>query len=623
MRCCTPGAAEPAAVHALVHAVNRGVGAFGNTLHAIEPVHAEPAPQTQSLGALTDAMRAGQIDTLLILADNPVFTAPADYEFEGALQKVPFSIYLGEYADETAATVQWHVPRGTQFETWSDVRAFDGTATIQQPQLQPSAQRRSPHELLALFAGSTTPDARGIVMDHWRAVVQQTGETDFDRWWHEALRAGVVGDTAQKPIEAPTVRDDFSTVIGPAAKQDTAGLTLLFRPDEALYDGRFADNAWLQELGRTFTRLTWDNAALVSPATAKRLELNSGDVSELTLNDRRIQAPVWVLPGQADDCITLPLGFGRRRSGPIGEGVGFNPYPLRQAKALWSAGGAALRNHGGKHQFAPIQHETETQGRDVVREGTLADFLGNPEFLRHKQSDESLYPGYDYAGIAWGMSINLDACIGCQACVMACQAENNSPVVGKEEVMRGREMHWLRVDRYYAGTLEDPAFTFQPVPCMHCENAPCEVVCPVHATVHDSEGLNVMVYNRCVGTRFCSNNCPYKVRRFNFFDYTGPDPRPPESWNPEVSVRGRGVMEKCTYCIQRTRDRHDRRRPREPRHPRWRGRDGVSAGLSDRRDRLRRRQRCQAARSRSARRARSTTACSRTSTRGRAPATRR
>jgi molybdopterin-containing oxidoreductase family iron-sulfur binding subunit len=310
----------------------------------------------------------------------------------------------------------------------------------------------------------------------------------------------------------------------------------------------------LQELPRPFTRLTWDNAALMSPRTAGRLGVRTGSVVEISLDRATVRAPVWVLPGQADECLTLSLGFGRRVSAPVAASVGFDPYPLRTRQALWDAPGARVRKVDGTHELASIQLEIRAQNRDIVHEGTLTELLRDPDFLRTHPADESLFPPFRYEGIAWAMSINLNACIGCQACVAACQAENNSPVVGKTEVLRGREMHWLRIDRYYQGALENPQVVFQPVPCMHCENAPCEVACPVHATVHDSEGLNVMVYNRCVGTRFCSNNCPYKVRRFNFFAYTASQMRPPESWNPEVSVRGRGVMEKCTYCIQRTRN---------------------------------------------------------------------
>ncbi len=559
------GAAQPATVHAIAHAINGSIGAIGNTVSAIDWVAAEAQDQRQSLADLSAAMAKGEIDTLLILAANPVFTAPSDLDFAAALQKVPFSVYLGEHDDETAAAVHWHVPQAHEYEAWSDVRAFDGTATIQQPQMRAPGERRSAHELLALFAGETTPHGRDILVEHWQAVARDSGVRDFEAFWTTALQRGVVADTAAKPVDV-AVRHDLASAIGDqGARRDGEGIVVLFRPDEGSWDGRFAENGWLQELPRPLTRLTWDNAALIAPRTAERLGVATSDLVDISLGGRTVRAPVWVLPGEADDCVTLPLGFGRRRVGPVGEGVGFDAYPLRQQGALWQAGGATIKKVDGNYQFAAIQREIATHDRDVIREGSLADFLRNPGFLQRRSGDESLYPGYAYEGIAWAMSINLNACIGCQACVVACQAENNGPVVGKSEVLRGRDMHWLRIDRYYVGGLDDPKIVFQPVPCMHCENAPCEVVCPVHATVHDSEGLNVMVYNRCVGTRFCSNNCPYKVRRFNFFDYTGPDRRPRESWNPEVTVRGRGVMEKCTYCIQRTRaamidaDREDRR----------------------------------------------------------------
>ncbi|HTT00686.1 MAG TPA: TAT-variant-translocated molybdopterin oxidoreductase [Steroidobacteraceae bacterium] len=564
------GPTQDAAVHALTHAINEAIGAFGNTLATIEPVAVEAQDQTRSLSELTEAMRRGQIQSLIVLdGANPVYTAPVDFDFERALRSVPFSLYLGEYADETAAAVHWHVPGAHEYEAWSDVRAFDGTATIQQPQLLTHAERRSAHELLALLAGNTSPDGQTIVREYWRAHWQATGSGAFETFWNEALRVGVVANTAARPLSV-SVRSDLAGRLplpssgGPRTNERTP-LSVLWRPDPFLWDGRFADNGWLQELGRPFTRITWDNAALLAPRTAERLGLASGDVLEVALEGRRLQAPAWVLPGQAEECVTLALGYGRRRSGPVGQDVGFDAYRLRTGGAPWHAPGAAVRKLPSRHEFASIQHEVRTGPRDVVREGTLAEFLRNPRFLQAQQPPESLYSEQRYQGVAWAMSINLNSCIGCSACVAACQAENNSPVVGKTEVARGREMHWLRIDRYYTGSLDEPAVVFQPVPCMHCENAPCEVVCPVHATVHDAQGLNVMVYNRCVGTRFCSNNCPYKVRRFNFFDYTAPDPRPRESWNPEVTVRGRGVMEKCTYCIQRTRaalidaDRENRR----------------------------------------------------------------
>jgi len=547
------GASQEASVHALGAAINHALGAHGQTLAMIDPV--APPPQAGgALSDLTDAMSRAQVDTLIILADNPVYGAAVDIDFTRTLRTVPFSIYLGEYADETAEAVHWHVPRTHEYEAWSDVRAFDGTISIQQPQMLPRGERHSAHELLALFSGQTTPDGRAIVREYWQARARDAAIRNFDAYWKDALRAGIVRDTAAQRVEIPPRADlarSLESLDGAALP--AAGLTVLFRPDFYLWDGRFADNGWLQEMGRPFTRLTWDNAALVSPRTARRLGLETADVVEIGLDGRLARAPVWVLPGQADDCVTLPLGYGRRRTGPVGEGVGFNAFELRTRASPWYASGASLRKLDGRHEFAVIQHEGRTLGRDLVREGSLAGFLENPRFLGYAPSRESLYQSPPYPGIAWAMSINLAACIGCHACVTACQAENNSPVVGRIEVSRNREMHWLRIDRYYEGPLESPELVFQPVPCMQCENAPCEVVCPVHATVHDSQGVNVMVYNRCVGTRFCSNNCPYKVRRFNFFDYSASDPRPRESWNPEVTVRARGVMEKCTYCVQRTR----------------------------------------------------------------------
>jgi molybdopterin-containing oxidoreductase family iron-sulfur binding subunit len=509
------GAAQSAAVHALVGAINHSIGALGSTLTAIEPVGQKTSDQRQPLRHLAEAIGRNEVDTLVLLgAPNPVFTAPADLDLQHLLPRVPFSIYVGEYVDETAAVVQWHVPQAHEYEAWSDVRAFDGTATIQQPQASMNPVRRSTHEVLALFSGETTPQGMAIVQEHWRSYAQQQGVGDFDGFWTDALRRGVVPNTAAPNISV-SLKSDWAhpTSAGSAVAapvRDTGdgrsgsgsgdALVILFRPDPMLWDGRFAENGWLQELPRPFTRLTWDNAVFVSPATAAHLALATGTVVEVSLGSRKLRAPVWVLPGQADGCITLHLGFGRRTSGPVAAGVGFDAYPLRTAEALWSADGASLRKVDASHIFAPIQHEMRTHGRDIVHEGTLAQFLQDPQFLHHPKRPESLYPAFRYEGIAWGMSINLDACIGCQACVAACQAENNSPVVGKSEVLRGREMHWLRVDRYYEGPIDEPRVVFQPVPCMHCENAPCEVVCPVHATVHDSEGLNVMVYNRCVGS---------------------------------------------------------------------------------------------------------------------------
>jgi MoCo/4Fe-4S cofactor protein with predicted Tat translocation signal len=544
------GREQPAEVHALALAINDATGAFGATLHALEPIEAQPDEHAPSLAALIEDMHAGRVDTLLILGTNAVYTAPADGDFAAALGKVRLSVYLGEYSDETAEKCDWHVPQAHEYEAWGDARAFDGTATILQPQVRPLYQGRSAHEIIAVLLGDPAPDGYAIVRQQWQNARRDVA--DFDRFWHEALRGGVVPDSAAAEVQA-SPGADFLSAVPPAPTPQPGTSTLLFRPDIGLWDGRFADNGWLQEMPRPFSRLTWDNAAMVAPRTAERLGLQQARVIELTVGGRTVHAPVWILPGQAPDCITLPLGYGRSRAGPVGNEVGFNAYLLRSRDAPWQATGATIKQTDRQHVFAPEQLYARAAGRDLIREGELASFLANPDFLQHKEADETLYPEYHYVGVAWAMSINLNSCIGCQACVIACQAENNIPVVGKDQVHAGRVMHWLRVDRYYSGGIDEPKTAFEPVPCMHCEDAPCEVVCPVQATVHDSEGLNVMIYNRCVGTRFCSNNCPYKVRRFNFFAYASQNPRPPASWNPEVTVRGRGVMEKCTYCIQRCR----------------------------------------------------------------------
>jgi MoCo/4Fe-4S cofactor protein with predicted Tat translocation signal len=542
------GREQPAAIHALCHAINHASDSYGATIQPIAPVEAEPAASTESLTALVGDMDSGKVDTLLILGVNVAYAAPADIDIGSALKKVPHTIYLGEYADETAELCKWQIPAAHEYESWSDIRAYDGTVTIQQPQVRPLYGGYSAHSILALLLGTTQPDDYGLLRDYWR---RQSGASEFESFWTEALRQGVVPDSAAAPVPI-ALRQDYAAAL-PAPASHSGALNLLFRPDVGLWDGRFASNGWLQEMARPFTRLTWDNAAEIAPRTAERLGLAQGDVVALTLEGRRLRAPVWILPGQAEDCVTLRLGYGRWRAGPVGNGVGANAYALRTTHSDWSAGDIGIERTEAQHAFASEQHEGLMQGQALVRETTLDNLPRAPDSPGQQQHSDSLYPGYAYEGIAWAMSISLNSCIGCQACVIACQAENNIPVVGKEEVERGRVMHWLRIDRYYKGDLDTPDIRFQPVPCMHCENAPCEVVCPVQATVHDSEGLNVMVYNRCVGTRFCSNNCPYKVRRFNFLAYTDNDPRPRASWNPAVTVRDRGVMEKCTYCVQRTR----------------------------------------------------------------------
>jgi molybdopterin-containing oxidoreductase family iron-sulfur binding subunit len=502
----------------------------------IDPVEASPPDHAASLAALADDIRAGRVDTLMILDANPAYDAPADMDFAALLQQVPLSAHLGLYRDETARAARWHLPLAHCYEAWSDARAHDGTATIVQPLIAPLYGGRSAHEIVALLAGAGSRDGHALVRATW------TGQgTDADeRAWRASLRRGIVDGSTARPVAAPAARAGARPDV-PAP----APLVAVFSPDPAVDGGAFANNAWLQELPRPLTSLTWDNAALVGPATARRAGLPDGAVARLRVDGRTVEAPVLVVAGQAEGVVTLPLGYGRRAAGGVGEGVGFDAYRLRTRAALAAPPALVLERTGRRHDLVFRQKEVDMQGRDPVHVAALADLA---HMKRERPVHESMYPEQVYDGYKWGMAIDLNACIGCAACTIACQAENNIPVVGKEEVQRGRSMHWIRVDRYETGART----LFQPVPCMHCEHAPCEEVCPVGATMHDSEGLNVQVYNRCIGTRFCSNNCPYKVRRFNFLQYSN---RKVESLkalqNPEVTVRRRGVMEKCSYCLQR------------------------------------------------------------------------
>jgi len=544
------GDEQPPIVHALVHAMNHALGNAGQTVVYTDPVEASPADQTASLSALAADMLAGRVEALLILGGNPVFTAPADLRFAEAMAKVPFRAHLSLYNDETSTLCHWHIPEAHYLEAWSDTRAYDGTVSIQQPLITPLYGGRSGHEVLAALLGEPGKSSYDIVRDFWRA---QRRSADFELFWRKALHDGVIPDTALPP-RVPAWKASFNGQPGQAPAPGS--LEILFRTDASIWDGRFANNGWLQELPKPLTKLTWDNAALVSPATAARLGLRNEDLVELALDGRKLTAPVWILPGQAHDSVTLHLGYGRSRAGRAGTGIGVNAYRLRASTAVWHATGLTLAKTGQRYRLASTQEHQTMQGRNLVRTGTLEEYRKHPDFAqemgRAPEKDLTLYPAYPYEGYAWGMTIDLNACTGCNACVVACQAENNIPVVGKDQVTRGREMHWIRIDRYYRDKPDNPDTLHQPVLCMQCENAPCEVVCPVGATVHSSEGLNDQVYNRCVGTRYCSNNCPYKVRRFNFLHYA--DDQTPSLQllhNPNVTVRSRGVMEKCTYCVQR------------------------------------------------------------------------
>jgi MoCo/4Fe-4S cofactor protein with predicted Tat translocation signal len=548
------GEHQPPIVHALAHAMNHTLGNVGTTVFYTDPVEARPVDQMASLRELVADMEAGLVDLLVIVGGNPVYNAPADFGFAEHLWKAKLRVHLGLHEDETAQLCHWHVPETHYLETWSDARAFDGTITILQPLIAPLYGGKSAHELLAALVGQPDRSSYTVVRDYWR---RHLPPEDFERFWRTALHEGLIADTAlpYRTVE-PRGLEIRDSDLPSARIPPPSALELLIRPDPTMWDGRFANNGWLQELPKPLTKLTWDNAALISPATAERLGLRNEEVVELHSQGRTIRAPIWLLPGHADDAVTIHLGYGRWRTGRVGRATGFNAYALRTGIAPWGDTGLELRPTGERYPLASTQHHHCMEGRHLVRMGTLSQYLAHPEFVHDIAHDPppdlTLYPPHVYQGYAWGMVIDLNACIGCNACTIACQAENNIPLVGKSQVAVGREMHWLRIDRYYRGGLDNPATYHQPVLCMHCENAPCEVVCPVAATVHDAEGLNVMVYNRCVGTRYCSNNCPYKVRRFNFLQYA--DYHTPVLKllrNPDVTVRSRGVMEKCTYCVQR------------------------------------------------------------------------
>ncbi len=545
------GEEQPAAVHALAHAINATLGNAGATVSYIAPVEANPGDQLAGLRELTGDMAGGKVEALLTIEGNPAYTAPADLGFVDALAKVGFRAHLGMHADETAALSTWHIPAAHYLESWGDARAFDGTVSIIQPLIAPIWGGKTAHDLLAALLGQKT-SGYDAVRAYWQSQQKLSGDA-FESFWRTSLNKGVIAGTA---LPAATVTLNSAAIATPSAAAEQ-GLELTFRLDPSIWDGRFANNGWLQELPKPLTTLTWDNVAMVGPKLAEQQGLQNGDVIELSYKGRKLSAPAWIMPGQPDDSIAITLGYGRTKAGSVGDGAGFNAYALRTADAPGFGGGLAISKVSTGFVLANTQKHYTLDGRDLVRHATLEEFLQDPNFV-HKDEENnggklpSLYPDYPYNGNKWGMVIDTQACIGCNACVIACQSENNIAVVGKDQVSNSREMHWLKIDTYFDGGLDNPQTLFQPRMCQQCENAPCEVVCPVQATVHDHEGLNAMVYNRCVGTRYCSNNCPYKVRRFNFLQYSKNDvPVIQLSYNPQVTVRNRGVMEKCTYCVQR------------------------------------------------------------------------
>jgi molybdopterin-containing oxidoreductase family iron-sulfur binding subunit len=536
------GPRQPAEVHRDVYSINAALGS--NAVDYVRPLASQP-DDGGDLATLVNEIGAGAIDTLLIFDGNPVYSSGGDIDLAKALAAVRTTIHWGAYVDETASLCTWHVPASIELEDWSDRRAFDGTASIVQPLILPLKGGRSAHELLAAFLGDFQSMSRDIVRRYW----QQHGLSDSA--WEQVLRTGTIPGTRAEPVALVLTRG-AAPGVAPVEQPSGPSIELRFEPDPWLRAGKNANNAWLQELPRPLTKQIWDNAARLSPATAAAHGLASGDIVEITRDGRTVAIPVFIDPGHAADCVTLTLGFGRR-AGAVAAGVGIDVFPLRTA-GEWTVAGTAIRKAGRRGRVVTTQEHQTMEGRDIVRSATLGAYLAGDSVGGHKSDPKSsLYPAWPYPKEAWGMVIDQTACIGCMACVSACQAENNIPSVGIDECAVGHEMHWLRVDRYYSGSADDPHVAFQPVPCMQCEDAPCEVVCPVNATVHTHDGLNAQVYNRCVGTRYCSQNCPYKVRRFNFLEYQDFPPGAPLAplMNPDVTVRSRGTMEKCTYCVQR------------------------------------------------------------------------
>jgi Fe-S-cluster-containing dehydrogenase component/anaerobic selenocysteine-containing dehydrogenase len=593
------GSRQPPRLHALAHAMNAALGAVGTTMTYAAVADPDELDAAADLGALTDAIAANLVDALVILGGNPVYDAPADLAFGDKLDKVPVSVHLSLFFDETSEKCTWHVPRTHELESWGDARALDGTVGVQQPLIAPLYAGRGDIELLSLMAhaperkahdavqltaramllGSRGLSGCGAFDDMGKAECRDTAGnaawahiTDVERQWNRALATGIA-QRPQAPMQGLTLRQvEIAAAIDrrrPAVRVGPGALEVTFAPCPKMVDGRHANNTWLQEMPDPVTKLVWDNAAILSPATAKELGLESKDVVTIAVGPRSIRAAVWIVPGHADHSIGLTLGWGRRKSGRIGNGRGFDVYPLRTTDALGFAVGAKVsKTDDEPYFFAQTQDHDSAEGRPIAHSATLGEYRQKANFAELDSPPPRSLPLWrqrDYSkGHQWGMSVDLNSCTGCSACVIACMAENNVPVVGKREVWRGREMHWLRIDRYYVEQADaagdDSVVVHEPLMCVHCEEAPCENVCPVNATTHGPEGLNEMAYNRCIGTRYCANNCPYKVRKFNYLNWhndvvwkeSGGLPETLQmQQNPNVTVRFRGVMEKCTYCVQR------------------------------------------------------------------------
>ncbi|WP_428236184.1 TAT-variant-translocated molybdopterin oxidoreductase [Gracilimonas sp.] len=584
----TLGSQHKPEVHAAVAAINNALGNTGSTVHYLEVPHLDEQNSTEAFANVVSEMKAGNIDTVVMVGVNPVFTAPADLDFENALSNVETVVNLSDYVDETSLKSTWHVNRAHFLEAWGDGYSYGGARSVIQPQIRPLHEGLSEIEFLNTIVSGSITAGYDLVRDTFQGYYR----SGFDNRWTNILHDGI--DTTGNFNEVNVrLTSGFTSAMNRATSNvtSTSGMEVVIRPDATLYDGRYANLGWLQELPDPMTKVTWDNVALMSPATAEKLgieEASAGqddyDVVEITVNGKSINIVAWIQPGHVDDAITLTTGYGREGIGRVASSYidytagGVDVYPLRGTDNMLYAS-ASVSKTGDTYEIACVQDHHSLEGRDMYRQASISEYKDNPDFasfasvhtyevpgMKEAEEmgedqpislfDEQTYPDHEPQ---WGMAIDLNSCFGCGVCVIACQSENNIPVIGKKEVKMGREMHWIRNDRYYVGDDPDsPQAVHQPVPCMHCELAPCEQVCPVAATTHSDDGMNQMTYNRCIGTRYCANNCPYKVRRFNFFNYpkeyltTGDDPDIIQmAMNPEVTVRFRGVMEKCTYCAQR------------------------------------------------------------------------
>lgn len=550
------GEQQPASIHALAFALNRALGNIGRTLHFTEPVLAR-ATGGLELEDLVAAVEQQQVDGVVVLEGNPVYTAPVELGLRDWLSRVPYTAHLSLYYNETSQSCGWFVPAAHFLESWGDARAQDGTVSLIQPLIRPMYSGKTSSQLIAAFLGHRGVSDKLLLERYW--LPRLSGPGGARQLWQRHLQRGFIEGSAL-PSAQLSWNDSFVEKLNAQMRESPqldAGLTVVFEPSRVVHDGRFANNGWLLELPQPITTLTWGNALIVSPQTAESFGLEDEDRVELSVGGRRVEGAILTVPGHADNAVTLTLGFGRSGTESLARDVGFNAFALRTRAGSHVTSGARMKKLGGKVPLALAQRHFEQQGRGLALHAKLADYRNNPEALtsRHRGPVPSLLPVLNHSGQQWGMTIDTGICTGCSSCVVACQAENNIPIVGRRGVEQGRSMHWLRIDQYRHGDAADPSRVHQPMLCQHCEKAPCEYVCPVYATVHSPDGLNEMVYNRCVGTRFCSNNCPYKVRRFNWFEYASKDSRKLQ-YNPEVTVRARGVMEKCTYCVQRIRRAH-------------------------------------------------------------------